>query len=124
MFTSVCAVIFATKVGRRVLFVGGGIFMWLSLVSFACSIAVYSEKKTVGAGRASLGFIFIFNTGYNFCLIPTLYLYSTEILPYRFRAMGLSISVFTTQASLFFNQFVNSIGLSSIGWKYYFVYIG
>ncbi|OAL38016.1 hypothetical protein AYO20_02849 [Fonsecaea nubica] len=121
--TSFCAVIFATKVGRRVLFVGGGTFMWLSLVGFATSVALYNEHKSTSAGRSSLGFIFIFNTGYNFCLIPTLYLYSTEILPYRLRAMGLSISVFTTKASLFFNQFVNPIGLSSIGWKYYFVYV-
>lgn len=126
--TSICAVILATKVGRRVLFVGGGTFMWLSLVGFSTSVAVYNEHKNTptgtAAGRSSLGFIFILNTGYNFCLIPTLYLYSTEILPYRLRAMGISISVFTTKASLFFNQFVNPIGLKSIGWKYYFVYVG
>lgn len=122
--TSLCAVVFATKVGRRVLFVGGGTFMWLALVGFATSVAVYNQHKSSSAGSASLGFIFIFNTGYNFCLIPTLYLYSTEILPYRLRAMGLSISVFSTKASLFFNQFVNPIGLANIGWKYYFVYVG
>jgi MFS family permease len=122
--TSVMAVILASKVGRRWLFVGGGTFMWLSLVGFSTSVAVYNEKKSAAAGRSSLGFIFILNTGYNFCLIPTLYLYSTEILPYRLRAMGISISVFTTKSSLFFNQFVNPIGLASIGWKYYFVYVG
>ncbi|KAH8812529.1 general substrate transporter [Xylogone sp. PMI_703] len=121
--TSVMAVILATKVGRRVLFVGGGIFMWLSLVGFTIAIAVYNEKGTVGSSRASLGLIFIFNSAYNFCLIPMIYLYSTEILPYRLRAMGLSISVFSTKASLFFNQFVNPIGLGSLGWKYYLVYV-
>ena len=98
--------------------------MWLSLVGFSTSVALYNTKKSDAAGRSSLGFIFILNTGYNFCLIPTLYLYSTEILPYRLRAMGISISVLTTKSSLFFNQFVNPIGLASIGWKYYFVYVG
>ena len=93
--TSVMAVIIATRVGRRVLFVYGGIFMWLSFIGFTTSIAVYSEKGTVAASRASMGFIFIFNAAYNFCLIPMVYLYSTEILPYRLRAMGLSISVFS-----------------------------
>lgn len=121
--TSVLAVILATKVGRRVLFVGGGTFMWLSLVAFSICVTLYNTHKTVAAGQAALGFIFILNTGYNFTLIPTLYLYSTEILPYRLRATGLSVSVFTTKASLFFNQFVNPIGLGSIGWKYYYVYV-
>ncbi|RFU27496.1 hypothetical protein B7463_g8846, partial [Scytalidium lignicola] len=121
--TAVMAVIFATKVGRRVLFVGGGICMWLTLVGFTTSIAVYTEQGTVGSSRASLGFIFIFTAAYNFCFSPMVYLYSTEILPYRLRAMGLSISVFSTKASLFFNQFVNPIGLNSLGWKYYLVYV-
>ncbi len=121
--TSIMAVIFATKVGRRVLFVGGGIFMWLSAIGFTTAIAVYTEHGTVASSRASLALVFIYNTAYNFCLIPTLYLYSTEILPYRLRAMGLSISVFSTKASLFFNQFVNPIGMTSLGWKYYLVYV-
>lgn len=121
--TSVMAVILASKVGRRVLFVGGGIFMWFSLVAFTTAIAIYSAKGGTAASRASLGLIFVFNAAYNFCLIPMVYLYSTEILPFRLRAMGLSISVFSTKASLFFNQFVNPIGLSSLGWKYYLVYV-
>lgn len=121
--TAVMAVCVATRVGRRVMFVRGGIAMWLTLVGFTTSLAVYTEKGTVGSSRASLGFIFIFTAAYNFCFCPMVYLYSTEILPYRLRAMGLSISVFATKASLFFNQFVNPIGLGSLGWKYYLVYV-
>lgn len=121
--TAVIAVLSATKVGRRVLFVQGGIFMWLSCVGFTTAIAVYTETGSVAASRASIGLIFIFNTAYNFCLTPMIYLYSTEILPYRLRAMGLSISVFSTKASLFFSQFVNPIGMASLGWKFYLVYV-
>ena len=49
--TSVMAVLLATKVGRRVLFVYGGIFMWLSFVGFTTSLAVYAEKGGAGASR-------------------------------------------------------------------------
>ncbi len=122
--TSVLAVLFATQVGRRVLFVGGGIFMWLQPRSASPPPSPSTRRGVPShrAGRLSASSL-IYNTAYNFCLIPTLYLYSTEILPYRLRAMGLSISVFTTKASLFFSQFVNPIGMASIGWKYYLVYV-
>jgi hypothetical protein len=38
--------------------------------------------------------------------------------------MGLSILVFSTKAASFFNQFVNPVGMDSLGWKYYLVYVG
>jgi hypothetical protein len=38
--------------------------------------------------------------------------------------MGMSILVFTNKAALFFNQFVNPIGLDALSWKYYLVYVG
>jgi hypothetical protein len=47
-----------------------------------------------------------------------------EILPYRIRAMGMSVLVFANKASLFFNQLVNPIAMDAMGWRYYCVYIG
>ena len=38
--------------------------------------------------------------------------------------MGFSVLVFTNKCALFFNQFVNPIGLDAFGWKYYLVYVG
>lgn len=38
--------------------------------------------------------------------------------------MGMSILVFSNKLALFFNQLVNPVGLDSIGWKYYFVFVG
>lgn len=121
--TSIIAVVTVTKVPRRWMFIGGGFSMWLVWIGFTTAIALYTETKSIGSSRAALGLLFIFNTAYNFTFIPMIYLYSTEILPYRLRAMGLGVSVFSTKASLFFNQFVNPIGLAAITWKYYLVYV-
>lgn len=49
--------------------------------------------------------------------------YTTEILPYRFRAKGYVWLNFSVSCSLFFNQYVNAIALEKLAWKYYLVYI-
>lgn len=50
-------------------------------------------------------------------------LYTTEILPYGIRAKALSVYVFIQTLAIAFNQYVNPVGLESIGWKYYIVFI-
>ena len=122
--TGFIAALMTTKIGRRKMFVGGGIAMWVTFTSLAISVAVYNENGSTAAGKSALGFIFIYYTAYNICLNPLLYLYPTEVLPFRMRAMGLSILVFFNKAALFFNQFVNPIGLDDLGWRYYMVYVG
>lgn len=111
------------KFKRRHTFIFGGILMWLAFSGLTTAIAVYNEKQFVSAGRAALGLIFIFNTFFNICLNPSLYLYPSEVLPYRLRAMGMSIVVFANKTALMFNQFVNPIGMDSLGWKFYLVYV-
>jgi MFS family permease len=111
------------RVKRRYTFVIGGMFMWITFTGLTTCIAVYNEKAFASAGRAALGMIFISNTAYNLCLNPALYLYPSEILPYRLRAMGMSVVVFANKTALMFNQFVNPIGMDSLGWKFYLVYV-
>ncbi|KAH8679289.1 general substrate transporter [Ilyonectria robusta] len=122
--TALMAAILATKIGRRKMFVGGAIAMWLTFSALTASIAVYNNTGSKAASQSALGFIFIYYASFNICLNPLLFLYPTEILPFRLRAMGLSIMVFSTKAASFFNQFVNPIGMDSLGWKYYLVYVG
>ncbi|KAJ0417134.1 general substrate transporter [Aspergillus carlsbadensis] len=121
--TSVLAAIAAARIGRRWLFVGGGIGMWATFSALTIGIAVYNELSLDGAGKAALAFIFIYYTTFNFALNPTLYLYPSEILPFNLRATGMSVLIFTNKAALFFNQFVNPIGMDDLGWKYYLVYV-
>ncbi|KAJ4256060.1 hypothetical protein NW762_009134 [Fusarium torreyae] len=121
--TSLFAAVLSTKIGRRQMFVGGGIAMFLTFSALTISIAIYNETGSKAASKSALAFIFIYYTSFNICLNPLLFLYSTEILPFRLRAMGLSILVFSTKAASFFNQFVNPVGMDSLGWKYYLVYV-
>ncbi|KAF7554990.1 hypothetical protein G7Z17_g2529 [Cylindrodendrum hubeiense] len=122
--TALMAAVLSTKLGRRQMFVGGAIAMWLTFSALTASIAVYNNTGSKAASQSALGFIFIYYTAFNICLNPLLFLYPTEILPFRLRAMGLSIMVFSTKAASFFNQFVNPIGMDNLGWKYYLVYVG
>lgn len=50
---------------------------------------------------------------------PLIVSYTVEILPFALRAKGFNIFNFTISAALIFNQYVNPIALSALGWKYY-----
>jgi hypothetical protein len=106
------------------MFVGGAVGMWFTFSSLTTGLAPYNEKADDADGRAALGFIFIYYTMYDICLNPLLYLYPSGVLPYRLRAMGMSVLVFSNKLALLFNQFVNPIGMDNLGWKYYLVYVG
>lgn len=98
--------------------------MWLCFVALTTCIALYtSGGASAAVGHAALGFIFIYYTAYNITLNPLFYLYPSEVLLFRMRALGFSVLVFTNKCALFFNQFVNPIGLDALGWKYYLVYV-
>ena len=45
--------------------------------------------------------------------------YTVEILPFALRAKGFNIFNFTISLALIFNQYVNPIALSHLGWRYY-----
>ncbi|RSM07680.1 hypothetical protein CDV31_008460 [Fusarium ambrosium] len=120
---AIVAAMLSAKLARRTMFVGGGIAMFLSFSALTISISTYNELHTLASSKSALAFIFIYNASYNVCLNPLLWVYPTEILPYRLRAKGLSILVLTTKSASFFNQFVNPIGMDTLGWKYYIVYV-
>ncbi|KAF4980216.1 hypothetical protein FZEAL_3727 [Fusarium zealandicum] len=122
--TALLAAALSTKIGRRPMFIWGGVAMFLTFSALTASIAIYDETGSKAASKSALAFIFIYYTSFNICLNPLLFLYPTEILPFRLRAMGLSILVFSTKAASFFNQFVNPVGMDSLGWRYYLVYVG
>lgn len=113
--TAIFAAVLSTKIGRRKMFVGGAIAMFVAFSSLTASIAMYNEKHIKAASQSALAFIFIYFAAFNICLNPLLFLYPTEILPFRLRAMGLSVLVFSNKSASFFNQFINPIGMDSLG---------
>lgn len=49
--------------------------------------------------------------------------YTVEILPFRIRAKGLTLCFVFTSLSGVFNQYVNPIGIETLAWKFYIVYV-
>ena len=78
--------------------------------------------ENINAAHSVIVFIFLYYIAYNIGFSGMLVSYSSEILPYRLRAKGLTIMWFCVDLSLWFNQYVNPIALEKIGWKYYLVY--
>ncbi|KAG6899997.1 hypothetical protein C0993_004616 [Termitomyces sp. T159_Od127] len=72
-----------------------------------------------GNGLTSHVLLIIFDVQ-NTTSIHTAYL--VEIFPFEVRAKGLSVFQWFSRAALFFNQFVNPIGIANAGWKYYISY--
>lgn len=123
LVSAVCVCFFVDKVGRRPLFVTSCIGMLLTFVSTTIPLARYAESPNSAAANAVIVFIFLYYIFYNMGFCGLLVSYSTEILPYRIRAKGLTVMFFCVDLSLWFNQYVNPIALADIGWKYYLVYV-
>ncbi|KAJ5110654.1 hexose transporter protein [Penicillium argentinense] len=118
--TGIC--FFVEYFGRRKLFLTSSISMLICYVSTTIALARFSIASNDAAARAVLAFIFLFYIAYNIGFSGMLVSYSSEILPYRLRAKGLTIMFFCVDLSLWFNQYVNPIALLKIEWKYYIVY--
>lgn len=123
--TGIC--FFVDYFGRRKLFLTSSFSMLACYVASTIALARFKISDDAGvknnnAANAVLAFMFLFYIAYNIGYSGLLVSYSSEILPYRLRAKGLTIMFFCVDLSLWFNQYVNPIALEKIGWKYYLVY--
>lgn len=84
--------------------------------------AYYAQSGSSSAATAVVAFIFVYNASYNI-MQPLTYVYVTEIWSYVHRAKGVALLQFFTRGSTAFNSFVNPIGLDSIQWRFYLVYV-
>lgn len=113
--------------GRRKLFLTSSCSMLACYVATTIALARFKISDDAGvknnnAANTVLVFIFLFYIAYNIGFSGMLVSYSSEILPYRLRAKGLTLMFLCVDLSLWFNQYVNPIALGNIGWKYYIVY--
>ncbi|KAJ5724824.1 hexose transporter protein [Penicillium malachiteum] len=121
--TGIC--FFVDYFGRRKLFLVSSCSMLLCYVSTTIALARFEEDTTTtnsAAAHTVIAFIFLYYIAYNIGFSGMLVSYSSEILPYRLRAKGLTLMFFCVDLSLWFNQYVNPIALKNIQWKYYLVY--
>ena len=111
----------AEKFGRRPLWLISASGMLVSFSIVTALSAVYAEKSDPAAGKAVIGMLFVFFGFYDIAFTPLSFAYPVEILPYKLRSRGLSITLSTVFGAGFFNQYVNPIALQSLHWKFYFV---
>lgn len=108
--------------------------------------AVYAKNGSKVVGGAVIAMLFIFFGFYDIAFTPLSFAYPIEILPYRLRSRGMSVTLTTVFAagvsllilpSMFsfslsnstnmfqmLNQYLNPVALAALAWRYYFVYIG
>ncbi|KAL2818160.1 major facilitator superfamily domain-containing protein [Aspergillus cavernicola] len=111
------------RVGRRPLFRISTIGMLVVFTAWTIASALFAQEGTNAAGIAVIALIFLYQACYCVAFFPLPVAYSVEILPYSIRAKGMAVYVFSTKAAIFVNQYVNPIGLSNIGWRFYIVYV-
>lgn len=95
-------------------------------ITFACltaGSALYAQNaQNTDAAKAVVALIFIYYAFYN-TMMPLTYIYITELFPYTSRSKGVAITQFFSRGGNAFNLFVNPLGLDSIQWKYYLVFV-
>ncbi|CAD0085430.1 unnamed protein product, partial [Aureobasidium vineae] len=111
------------KLGRRKLFLIAAVGMLITFSIWTACSAVYSQTGNEAAGKAVLAMIFLFYGMAGFAWPGLTVAYPAEILPFNIRAKGMALLMAFQSLASVLNQYVNPIGLESIAWKFYFVYI-
>ncbi|KAI3497447.1 hypothetical protein L1887_40053 [Cichorium endivia] len=87
------------KIGRRLLFLGGGVQIIFSQVFIACTLAIQSQTMIEGFprnyGMVVLVLMCLISSAFGWSWGPLTWLVPTEILPIEVRAAGTGISVAT-----------------------------
>lgn len=117
--TSIC-----TKIKRRTMFIGGVGGMLVSYIIWTVLSAINEQRNFDDKLLANgvLAMIFFYYFFYDTCLNGLPYLYLTEVLPYSHRAKGLMIMQASMYTAMIYNNYVNTIAMDAILWKYYIVY--
>lgn len=111
------------KVGRRKLFTWALVCIFACLIAITAGSAVFANTGKSSAGIVVVVFIYLFSPAYNLGLNPNLGLYITEIVPYTLRLRGMAVFQFWNLGFILFTTFAIPIGLESIGWKLYCVFV-
>jgi len=110
------------RVNRRTQFLGSTIGIMVSWTILTGLTGAFNN----GSNHAGIGviiMIFAYSSAYGLAWTPLTALHPIEIMPYNIRAKGLAVSAMAVNIALFFNSYVNPIGIASWGWKFYLVYV-
>ncbi|KAK0103708.1 hypothetical protein ONS95_005715 [Cadophora gregata] len=117
--SALIGICFIDKLGRVKMLVGGTLFCAAVL---ACMAGLTAQQTDNPAGRnAIISMVFLFQMGYSSTWTPLSFSYCAEVLNFTIRAKGMAFyNIFTSSAG-FINQYVISIGLANIGWRFYII---
>ncbi|KAJ5675486.1 hypothetical protein N7462_008383 [Penicillium macrosclerotiorum] len=112
------------KYGRRTLWLLSTMLMILFLALVTIVTGLYKEQGLSAAGVAAVPLLFLFFGAFDIAYGSLFIAYPVEILPFHLRAKGLATTLLSDSVAAFSNQYVNPVAFSSIGWKYYCVFLG
>jgi MFS family permease len=113
---------FVDRAGRRPLMIGSAVAMCLCYTVQTITLAQYTKTQSPAASYTFVVFVFIYYISYNIGFMGLLVSYTSEIMPYRIRAKGLTVMFFAVDLALFFNQYVTGIAIRAISYWYYVCY--
>ncbi|SPO00779.1 related to hexose transporter protein [Cephalotrichum gorgonifer] len=121
------ALYFATlpeKLGRRTLFLGSLVSMWIVIIAITAGSAEFDkDNDNKAAGYAVVVFLYLFSPAYNLGFNGNLGLYIPEILPYHLRTLGLSVFYFVQFCFMILSNFAVPVGLENIQWRLYPIFV-
>ncbi|KAB5592657.1 MFS sugar transporter [Ceratobasidium theobromae] len=110
------------KFKRRPMYLACTISLLCVYVGWTTSAALYTTRGDKAASHAVLAMIFLYSPAYNLGYNALTYTFLVELFPFTVRSRGIAIFQWWGRAAGFFNQYVNPIGISNAGWKYYISY--
>ncbi|KAI1846234.1 hypothetical protein JX265_010611 [Neoarthrinium moseri] len=121
------AIYFATlpaRLGRRTMFLWSLVFMWIVVICITAGSAEFAkDNSNKAAGYSVVVFLYLFSPAYNFGFNGNLGLYIPEILPFHLRTRGISFFYFVQFCFMILSTFAVPVGLESIQWRLYIVFV-
>lgn len=115
---SIGGALLVERLGRRPLWLIATAGMLITWVIFIALSGVFNSNGSAAVGAATVAFIFLYNGFYDIAWTPLSYSYTSEVLPTSLRASGMAIFSLAQAFCCIINNFVNSIALDAIGYKY------
>ncbi|KAJ5398996.1 hypothetical protein N7465_009485 [Penicillium sp. CMV-2018d] len=112
------------RYGRRILWLISTWAMIAFLSMSTLAAGLFAERNLHAAGIAVVPLLFLFFGAYDIAYSPLFISYPAEILPFQLRAKGIAVTLSVDAVACFFNQYVNPVAFTAIGWKYYCVFLG
>ncbi|KAK6458150.1 hexose transporter [Scheffersomyces xylosifermentans] len=126
LFGGVCALVFAVysaKWRRKLVMqvsLGGMCIIFIIWIVLA-DINEKTQFKNKALGRGIIALLY-FDMGFYHAFSPIGNTYVMEIVPYTLRGKASILYSLASQVWIFYNNYVNNLGMDSISWRYYIVY--